>query len=165
MEAATKSKSIIFAQCDAQISNTLIEKKNRHVQSMVDEVDPDVFQRLLITDTNYSKVFRLLSSCYDEALKAGYFFEHDCFGGYGLFYGQEDSIKITRKRDILLPGLHALLQTVDDKDLPNFTPISIFAGTDICKKSRIMVGPVPFANHSCKPNTEYVASFFKHKNA
>ena len=128
---------------------------------MVDEVDRDVFQRLLITDTNYSKVFRLLSSCYDEAVRAGCFFCTIASGGYGLFYGQEVSIKITRKRDFLLPGLHAQLQTVDDKDLPNFTPISIFAGTAISKKSRNMVGPVRFANHSCKPNTEYVASFFK----
>ena len=102
----------------------------------------------------------MLTNCYKDATDSGFHFEHDAFGGYGLFHGGDD-LYVKKKKDFLLPALHALLQTVNDEDVDMFEPVSIFARTDLCKKKRIMVGPVRFANHSCKPNSEYVASSYK----
>ena len=158
-----ESRSVILAQCDAHVSNDLIAKKNRRVRSMVAEIDDEAFKKLLDTKMSYKKTYNLLKSCYQEALGAGFFFEHDDFGGYGLFYGKDENFIFSRNRDLLLPNLHALLQSVKGEELYLFEPISIFAGTEICRNNRIMIGPVRFANHSCRPNTQYVASTYKNQ--
>ena len=85
-------------------------------------------------------------------------FDHDSYGGYGLFYNRDVPLISIKLRDLVLQNLIALLQPVDTKDVAYFEPISIFSGSDLCRKNRIVVGPLRFANYSCRPNTEHVAS-------
>ena len=154
------SKAIILVQCDNLISNNLLKKKGRQIMSMVEDIDYDYISNWIVTDNRYKKCAETLKKCYNEALGAGYIFEHDAFGGYGLFYNCDVPIVVSKRRDVLLHNLCALLQPVSDSDMPLFKPISIFSGTEACRQNRIMVGPVRFANHSCCPNAEYVASSF-----
>ena len=152
------SKSIVLAQCDTVVSNNLLMKNGRRIKSMVAEINDDDFRIALITNKTYKQCHDLLTKCYSDAINAKYIFEHDTYGGYGLVYDRDDPIIVNKSRDIVLPDLNAILQTVENNDMSEFVSISIFSATDLCRKNRIMVGPVRFANHSCKPNTEYVAS-------
>ena len=127
---------------------------------MVESIPETDFEEMCRLDNRFKRGYNLLTNCYKDATDSGFHFEHDAFGGYGLFLKGGD-LYVKKKKDFLLPGLHAVLQTVNDEDVDKFEPISIFARTDLCKKNRIMVGPVRFANHSCKPNSEYVASSYK----
>ena len=156
MPNSGKPKSIVIAQCDAHVTNKVVMKAGKKVRSMVESIPETDFEMCRL-DNRFKRGYNLLTNCYKDATDSGFHFEHDAFGGYGLFLGGDD-LYVNKKKDFLLPGLHALLQTVNDEDVDKFEPISIFARTDLCRKSRIMVGPVRFANHSCKPNSEYVAS-------
>ena len=155
------SKAIILAQCDNWISNILLKKKGLQIMSMVEDVDYDYISNWIVTDNRYKKCDETLKRFYNEALGAGYIFEHDAFGGYGLFYNCDVPIVVSMRRDVFLHNLCALLQPVSGSDMPLFEPISIFSGTEAFRQNRIMVGPVRFANHSYCPNAEYVAFSFK----
>ena len=151
---ALQSKSVVLAQCDTVVSNHLIKKKGLFIKSMVEELSEDDFNNKLRTEKIYKQCYDLLTKCYSEAIDADYLFDHDSYGGYGLFYNRDVPVIATKLRDLVLQNLNALLQPVDTKNMAYFEPISIFSGTDLCRKNRIMVGPIRFANHS------YVASHY-----
>ena len=157
---ALQSKSVVLAQCDTVVSNHLIKKKGLFIKSMVEELSEDDFNNKLRTEKIYKQCYDLLTKCYSQAIDADYLFDHDSYGGYGLFYNRDVPVIATKSRDLVLQNLKALLQPVDTKEMAYFEPISIFSGTDLCRKNRIMVGPIRFANHSCRSNTEYVASHY-----
>ena len=104
------SKAIILAQCDNLISNNLLKKKGRQIMSMVEDIDYDYISNWIVTDNRYKKCAETLKNCYNEALVAGYIFEHDVFGGYGLFYNCDVPIVVSKRRDVLLHNLCVLLQ-------------------------------------------------------
>ena len=73
--------------------------------SMVKDIDHDYISNWIVTYNRYKQCAGTLKKCYNEAIGAGYVFEHDAFGGYGLFYNCDVPIVVSKRRDVLLHNL------------------------------------------------------------
>ena len=165
MNATSRSsQEYVLAQCDVHLSRCFVEKRDRKVVPMVNEPFSQCeLETAFSLEKRYKNCFDLLTRCYRDAEQENFYYKNDSFDGYGLFYGKNSALVFSKKRDTLLPNLTALIEPIKDSDFHKFRHISILASTDICKNNRIMVGPVRFANHSCQPDSEYVASTYRDK--
>ena len=155
------SKAIILAQSDNLVSNNLLKKNGRQIMSMDEDSDNDDINNWIVTENRHMKLAETVKKLYHEALDKGYIFEHDAFGGYGLFYNFDVPVVVSKRRNVLLNNLCALLQPVTESDIPFFQLISIFPGNETCRQNRIMVGLVRFPNISWFPYADYAASSLK----
>ena len=76
----------------------------------------------------------------------------DNFHGYGLFYEGEKTLARSH-----LVALIGYLEKIPEKDEIAFSNLSVMAPREGSKLSRVMVGPVRFVNHSCRPSCDYRA--------
>ena len=136
------------------MTKAVLEETNRFVDTRVKKLSVEEYQVLLESSPLHSFYDQLLRKCYQEAKNANFSIRPDSFCGYGLFYSGADVLETSKQKDCL-EGLCALLEVIDDEDQQLIKPISIFQATEVCKKSRVMIGAVRFANHSCKPNCKY----------
>ena len=58
-----------------------------------------------------------------------------------------------------IPGLKGFTTAISEKDLTVEREFSIFDGSKIQQKTRVMLGPSSFVNHDCNPNSRLVRNF------
>ena len=144
------------------MTELLVQYEGVPVESMVEKVPAQQYSELLQTDSLYESFDQLLRSNYEDAIKANFTFKHDSFGGYGLFYVGKESLK-PGKPDQDIENVWAAIEQIDAENESKISPVSVFKPTEICKKSRIMIGAVRFANHSCSPNCRYQITEWKRR--
>ena len=149
-----KHKSLVLAQCDAQITNEMIAQNGRQVIAMVEKFSTEHYLKLVEEQPLYAKYDSLLRVCYNEATNSSFEFKLDSFGGYGLFFNGTDTLKVSKRK--VLENSWAILEQVDSTDENKILPISVFKPTKVCNKMRLMCGSVRFVNHSCDPNCQFV---------
>ena len=152
-----KQKSLILAQCDAHVAAELVQNASVQVESMVAKLSINEYEKLVFANSLYKLFDELLRLSYNEAKQAKFYFKIEEFGGYGLFYGGEETLKVS-KTGVPIPKVWAVLEKINSADKASIKPISVFQSTKACSRSRIMVGTVRFANHSCDPNCWYQLS-------
>ena len=157
-----RDKCLVLAQCDAHVTELLVQYEGVPVESMVEKVPAQQYSELLQTDSLYESFDQLLRTNYEDAIKANFTFKHDSFGGYGLFYVGRKSLK-PGKPDQDIENVWAAIEQIDAENESKISPVSVFKPTEICRKSRIMIGAVRFANHSCSPNCRYQITEWKRR--
>ena len=157
-----RDKCLVLAQCDAHVTELIVQYEGVPVESMVEKVPAQQYSELLQTDSLYQSFDQLLRTNYEDAKKANFTFKHDSFGGYGLFYVGRKSLK-PGKPDQDIENVWAAIEQIDAENESKISPVSVFKPTEICRKSRIMIGAVRFANHSCSPNCRYQITEWKRR--
>ena len=146
-----RDKCFALAQCDAHVTELLVQYEGVPEKSMVEKVSAQQYSELLQTDSLHQRFDQLLRTNYENAKKANFTFRHDSFGGYGLFYVGRKSLK-PLKPDQVIENVWTAIEQIDAENESKISPVSVFKPIEICRKSRIMIGAVRFANHSCSPN-------------
>ena len=144
----------LFAQCDGQICKALFAERSPNVEAMVDLLPDDQYQELRGSQRFLRTMHQLLKRAYKDANEQGLAYEPDNYGGYDLVYRGSDVIKSGNK----VGGAMGYLQKVPHDFERVIKPISFIGPTKYCNFTRIMAGPIRFANHSCAPNCVYEAS-------
>ena len=144
----------LFAQCDGQICKALFAERSPNVEAMVDLLPDDQYQELRGSQRFLRTMHQLLKRAYKDADEQGLAYEPDNYGGYDLVYRGSDVIKSGNK----VGGAMGYLQKVPHDFERVIKPISFIGPTKYCNFTRIMAGPIRFANHSCAPNCVYEAS-------
>ena len=156
----SKQKLLVLAQCDAHVTVELINDGTVQVESMVEKTSDEEYKFLLDCNPLFKKYDQLLRLSYAEAKEAKHAIKPDIFGGYGLFYEGDEILRVPKKKKFL-PKLWSVLEKIKDCDESSIKAVSVFKPTSACSHSRIIVGAVRFANHSCRPNCEYQISEWK----
>ena len=100
-----------IAQADAHVTNEIIRIGTTEVSSMVPMWPKDDYKQKLTRDLKLSELDNLLRNCYNEANSAGFAFEFDKYGGYGLLYKGRQQLKIGSTSDTNhLPGTTGFLE-------------------------------------------------------
>ena len=79
-------KCFAIAQADAQVTNSVMEVGSLVVAPMVEMLTTSEYGKKLEEDSRLQEFDTLWRKCYADARLAGFSFEADQFGGYGLFY-------------------------------------------------------------------------------
>ena len=153
-------KALVLAQCDAHVTVELIKDGTVEVESMVENTSGEEYKFLLDCYPLFKKYDQLLRLSYAEVKEAKYTIKPDIFGGYGLFYEGDEILRVPKKKKFL-PKLWSVLEKIKGCDESSIKAVSVFKPTSACSHSRIMVGPVRFANLSCRPNCENQISEWK----
>ena len=109
-----KHKSLVLAQCDAQITNEMIAQNGREFIAMVEKFSPEHYLKLVEEQALYAKYDSLLRVCYNEATNSSFEFKLDNFGGYGLFFNGTDTLEVSKRK--VLENLWAILEQMDSTD-------------------------------------------------
>ena len=144
----------LIALSDAFVVQDLVESGGRKSATLVSLVPRDQYLQELQSNKKLARYDSLLRSCYEDAQKSKIQFEHDKYDGYELVNRKETSLS---KGEYLHECRGYMGRIPPSKEL-SINPISIIDETEYCKAKRVLVGAVRFANHSCVPNCQFLAT-------
>ena len=112
----------------------------------------DAYNDLKATDSRVTVVHNYLQKAYDQLQLAQISLRPAEFGGYGLQYTGD--VPLLKGQFLRVYGYLEYIPVEEEK---TFTNLSVMAHREGSSRSRVMVGPARFVNHSCRPNCEYRA--------
>ena len=154
---STLTNCELIALSDAFVVQDLVESGERKSATFFSLVPRDQYLQALQSNKKLARYDSLLRSCYEDALKSKIQFEHDKFDGYELVNRKEISLS----EGEILHECRGYMERIPHSKEHSINPISIIDETELCKAKRVLVGAVRFANHSCVPNCEFLATEHK----
>ena len=139
-------KHRLLCQVDDQICRSF-HFSSPQIQTFIELMSTDAYNDLKATDSRVTVVHNYLQKAYDQLQLAQISLRPDEFGGYGLQY----------TGDVPLLKGQFLREYIPVEEEKTFTSLSVMATREGSSRSRVMVGPARFVNHSCRPNCEYRA--------
>ena len=112
----------------------------------------DAYNDLKATESRVTVVHNYLQKAYDQLQLAQITLRPDEFGGYGLQYTGD--VPLLKGQFLRVYGYLEYIPVEEEK---TFTNLSVMAPREGSSRSRVMVGPARFVNHSCRINCEYRA--------
>ena len=143
---------------DAIVAKKNLSKFDIEPVAMIDlSAEGYNFELLIQTDLGLKKVFETLNWYFEQCVNSGVAVQPDGHGGFGLFNKRQKKMKPRLEPELYPVGL---LEKVP-VDLQNrISDLSVMlAASKGGVAENVLLGAVRYANHSCKPNAEFLRGY------